>query len=193
MRSACLNGFWVFFEHDQYNYDAGRVIWSYGFNYCFTFKSDFDRQVSSVRRIGDYYDAAADSLSLYEGTYFSGSQVFTETYLANVGTTYGYQSVLVSGPDAWTIYTGTNYSGSKVCLYSGSDSASVNDQTITYGLFPTPDHLGVVGSNIRSVRKGCYSQQKLTGVPLLAENRLEKVLAVEVDAARGGTGSAGSN
>ena len=43
-------------------------------------------QTSSIRRVGDYYDAAADSLSLYEGTYFSGKQVFTESYLSTIGT-----------------------------------------------------------------------------------------------------------
>ena len=104
---------------------------------------------------------------------------------------YGYQSVIVSGPDAWTIYSGDNYSGASVCLYSGSDSAvSPSGQTIQYGLFPTADYLGVVGSSIRSVRKGCYSGVKLRGVPLSAENHLSG--AVQPDFA-GGVGGAGSN
>ncbi|XP_043236687.1 uncharacterized protein LOC122389072 isoform X2 [Amphibalanus amphitrite] len=180
MRSACINGFWVFFEHDQFNYDAGRVLWSYGFNYCFTFKADFDQQTSSIRRVGDYYDAAADSLSLYEGTYFSGKQVFTESYLSTIGTAYGYQSVIVTGPDAWTIYSGDNYTGYSVCLYSGSDSAvSPSGQKITYGLFPTADYLGVVGSDIRSARKGCYSGVTLRGQPLTAENHISTVVEEE--------------
>ncbi|KAF0306269.1 hypothetical protein FJT64_022189 [Amphibalanus amphitrite] len=160
MRSACINGFWVFFEHDQFNYDAGRVLWSYGFNYCFTFKADFDQQTSSIRRVGDYYDAAADSLSLYEGTYFSGKQVFTESYLSTIGT-------------------------------SNDSAVSPSGQKITYGLFPTADYLGVVGSNIRSARKGCYSGVTLRGQPLTAENHISTV--VEEDAASGGVGRAGSN
>ncbi|XP_037075006.1 uncharacterized protein LOC119096285 [Pollicipes pollicipes] len=194
MRSACLNGFWVFFEHDQFNYQAGRVIWSYGFNYCFTFKADFDKQVSSVRRIGDFYDAGADSLSLYEGTYYSGNQVFTKSYLTSIGTTYGYSSVLVTGPDAWTIYTGDNYTGQRVCLYSGSDTAvSPSGQKIEWGLFPTADYLGVVGSNIRSARKGCYSSTKLRGLPLTAANHLSNFVVVEEEAKSSGSGGAGGN
>ena len=105
---------------------------------------------------------------------------------------YGYQSAIVSGPDAWTIYSGDNYSGYSVCLYSGSDSAvSPSGQKIVYGLFPTADYLGVVGSNIRSARKGCYSSVKLRGVPLTAENHLSSV--VQQDASEGGVGRAGSN
>lgn len=179
MRSACLNGFWVFFEHDRYNFESGRVLWSYGFNYCFTFKADFDRQVSSIRRVGDYYDSSADSLTLYAGTYFSGDQVFTKTYLTSIGTAYGYSAALVSGPDAWTIYTGDNYTGQRVCLYSGSDTADKEGVKMEWGLFPTPDHLGSVGSNIRSARKGCYSSTKLVGKPLLTENRLDNVAVVQ--------------
>ena len=117
-----------------------------------------------------------------------------ETFNASVFrvSVYGYQSVIVTGPDAWTIYSGDNYTGYSVCLYSGSDSAvSPSGQKISYGLFPTADYLGAVGSNIRSARKGCYSAVKLRGVPLTADNHLSTV--VEVDAANGGVGAAGSN
>ena len=105
---------------------------------------------------------------------------------------YGYQSVIVTGPDAWTIYSGDNYTGYSVCLYSGSDTAvSPSGQKISYGLFPTADYLGVVGSNIRSARKGCYSGVKLRGVPLTADNHLSSVVHEEPTSR--GVGSAGSN
>ncbi|XP_043236686.1 uncharacterized protein LOC122389072 isoform X1 [Amphibalanus amphitrite] len=180
MRSACINGFWVFYEHDQFNYESGKVLWAYGFNYCFTFREDMDKQVSSVRPVGHLVDAAADSLTLFEGTLFSGSQVFIDASTYNVSTAYGYQSVIVTGPDAWTIYSGDNYTGYSVCLYSGSDSAvSPSGQKITYGLFPTADYLGVVGSDIRSARKGCYSGVTLRGQPLTAENHISTVVEEE--------------
>ena len=38
----------MFYEHDKYNYESGRVLWAYGFNYCFTFQDAMDRQVGDT-------------------------------------------------------------------------------------------------------------------------------------------------
>ena len=88
--------------------------------------------------------------------------------------------MIVSGPDAWTIYSGDNYTGYSVCLYSGSDSAvSPSGQKIQYGLFPTEDYLGIVGSDIRSVRKGCAVGQRRPTQPIYPPKQLPKFVDEE--------------
>ncbi|XP_043242471.1 uncharacterized protein LOC122392049 [Amphibalanus amphitrite] len=153
--SICLMGCWILYENEQYNAQSGAVLLTLGIRGCMDIDGDLQGKVSSLRYVGDPTDASLSGLTLYSRMYFSGEETFLQADSANTVSASGYQSVMVSGPDSWTIYSGEDYTGDSVCLESYGTYVWVGDEQIEYGVFWTPWELGVVGGNIRSVQKGC--------------------------------------
>ncbi len=65
--------------------------------------------------------------------------------------------MIVSGCSPWTAYQYDNYQGASVCLYP-------SDTNNCYpGFFETPNDLGGLSREFSSVRRGCYSNNKVYG------------------------------
>ena len=74
--------------------------------------------------------------------------------------------MIVTGCSPWTIYQYDNYQGYSACLFPA-------DTTNCYpSFYPTPDNLGVLSDQVSSVRKGCFSKNRIEGRALQPGERL---------------------
>ncbi|XP_042885675.1 uncharacterized protein LOC122261911 [Penaeus japonicus] len=158
VESTCLNGVWVFYEHDDYNADGGTVYWIIGINYCTTFDVPERNLFSSIKYVGSPNNLNADTLTLYQGTYFTGMEFYAFEDVPNLQSfTNLASSVMVTGSSPWTLYSGEGYTGESVCLYPDTNSITVNDQKITLGAHGQLSQYGF-DNNVRSFAKGCFSK-----------------------------------
>nr|XP_027227624.1 uncharacterized protein LOC113819614 [Penaeus vannamei] len=89
---------------------------------------------SSIKFVGSPNALNADTFTLYQGTYFSGMEKYTIEDIPDLGAFSNLaSSAIVTGSSPWTLYSGSGYTGTAVCLYPDTDSISVNDQAITVG------------------------------------------------------------
>ena len=76
------------------------------------------------------------------------------------------RSAIVTGCKPWTIYQYDNYQGYSACLFPA-------DTTNCYpSFYPTPDNLGGLSDQVSSVRKGCFSKNRIEGRALQPGERL---------------------
>ncbi|XP_018016466.1 uncharacterized protein LOC108673189 [Hyalella azteca] len=173
IRSACQTGVWFYYEQVQYNQAPGAVYWMHGIEYCGNFPLDYADVTSSLRYAGSPYGLNDDSFTLYQGQTFTGSEFWGET---NSGT-LDYMdadgsSLVLTGRSPWTFFTGTQYTGTAVCVYPSTDHDVGSDGTLLdLGLFTSMSDLGLPDNSVRSVAKGCFSKKVVRGRPLEALHR----------------------
>ncbi|XP_047491763.1 uncharacterized protein LOC125040987 [Penaeus chinensis] len=158
VESTCLNGMWIFYEHDEYNPTSGTVYWIIGINYCTTFDVPERNIFSSIKYVGNNNVLNADTFTLYQGTYFSGMEYYAEGDIPDLGSFSNLaSSTILTGSSPWTLFSGTGYTGTALCLYPDTDSISVNDQAITVGAHGQLSSYSF-DNNVRSVAKGCFTK-----------------------------------
>lgn len=63
-------------------------------------------QMSSLRYVGSSVSLNTDTITLYEGTAFTGNEYYTEYDAASLGPLAGsVSSLVITGPSPWTVYT----------------------------------------------------------------------------------------
>jgi hypothetical protein len=145
---------WLLFVEKNYNTgtDTGMEYVFGPNNYCGNFQT-VGGLISSARFVGSPTDYSSDTFTLFEGTYFQGTEEYTFSDLPSINLEGNHRSLILTGATPWTVYDARNYQGNAICLYPPqsndyrpyflSDTTSV---TIPYG-------------TIKSVRKGCYGKK----------------------------------
>merc|ERR1711942_615672 len=60
----------------------------------------------------------ADTLTVYEGEYFTGNEFYCTSDCGNLGNLdLDASSMIITGTSPWTVYDGQNYSGNAICVY----------------------------------------------------------------------------
>jgi len=168
--SSCSTGIWIYYQNNNYNYgQSAPVSWMHGIRYCTNFGA-LNNKANSVRYAGSNTVLDESTFSLYEGQGFMGQELYGETSQADLRDFNAKaQSVIVTGTSGWTFYTGSNYSGYSTCVrYTTTDSAS--GQTMHLALYAKIPN-SVFVKSIRSVRKGCFSDNIMEAVPLTATHK----------------------
>ncbi|CAG0924222.1 unnamed protein product, partial [Notodromas monacha] len=155
--SARIFGVWAFYAGYGYGVnDDLEVSWVWGKDYHYDF-SELNDMVSSLRFIGPENDFLADSITLYSQEYFKAWEYFVATDMQRLPDwEYFANSAAVTGASPWTIYEFDFFQGKSLCLFPAPDGNP--------GLFPTKQTMGL--SVIMSVRKGCYSNVRLSPIQL---------------------------
>ncbi|CAL4117393.1 unnamed protein product, partial [Meganyctiphanes norvegica] len=156
--SACVTGIWLYYENTEYNKMAGRVYWLHGIDFCGNFPNDYTDMISSVRFAGDPTNWQADTLTVYEGQYFTGNEFYCTSDCGSLGNLdLDASSLIVTGTSPWTVYDGTNYSGQAICVYPNETDNGQNGNSFSFGMWPETSTLGAPDNTIRSARKGCWA------------------------------------
>lgn len=163
--SECSTGIWIYYDNTDYNTNqAGQVVWFHGIKYCGNFNS-LNNMATSIRYAGSNTVLDQSSFTLYEGQGFQGLEMYSEnsqTDLRNMNARA--QSIILTGTSAWTFYTESNYQGYHTCVqYQHTDT--LNGVSMHYGLFPKITNQ-YFNKAIKSVRKGCYSDNIMEVSPL---------------------------
>ena len=143
--SCCGTGSWILHVDKKYNnhyQDTAAVFKIFGLKICVNIPEELDNQVSSLRHAGSKADWCFPSINLYYGLHFSG--VDSDWYFKDMSDQgrVTVQSLVVSGPSAWTLYQAENYLGRSVCVFPNSSvSCLPNFYTDTF----------IIGS----IKKGC--------------------------------------
>lgn len=88
-----------------------------------------------------------DTLTLFEGSKFSGYDQYSYGDKYSLQYKYFGRSVAVTGCTPWTLYQHSGYNGACVCVYP-------KDQyTCQVGLYPDLEYFN---DNVSSIRRGCY-------------------------------------
>ncbi|XP_018008087.1 uncharacterized protein LOC108665794 [Hyalella azteca] len=159
IRSACQTGIWMLYENIDYNYlTSGAVCVQPAVGDCFDLSAACFGTVSSLRYAGSDDGLNDNFYNLYEGVSFQGLEYKGNNTSTDVGSLdEKVSSVILSGTERWTFFTGPGFTGGSVCAipddqYIGSDGTILN-----FGLFETLNELSLFDGGIRSLIKGCFS------------------------------------
>lgn len=85
-------------------------------DYCTNLKG-IAGKVSSARYAGHPKDYTIDSLTIYQHTYFQGTEEYAFNELSNLQNINGReQSVIITGTSSWSVYEKENFEGSSTCV-----------------------------------------------------------------------------
>jgi len=124
---------------------------------CFDF-NNLGGFASSAKFVGDVSSFRVETITFYQTVYFQGSEEFVIGDIQNLNLRGAISSLIITGHESWTVYDAINYGGQAICLtpYVTPDyePAFVTD---TLDVSPEIPH-----GSIASVRKGCFSNKKIT-------------------------------
>jgi len=158
--SCIFNGIFILYENYNYNPNGKAAVYAetWGDNYNVNL-NDFANKASSVRVVGDPIRYKRDTFNTYQYEYYQGSEQYfyqdaTYTQVDNFG-----RSVIVTGCNPWTVYEYQNYGGQAACFYP-ADTVKCEP-----GFFITESKMFGMSGKISSVRRGCFSHNKVVGEP----------------------------
>jgi hypothetical protein len=157
IESCCFNGIWILYGEENYNRDdlTAHNFWAYGqdYNYCTNMPNGFKNEASSVRYSGHPSNMTKASINLYHSEYFMGDEEFAYENSPVLNYDNRAQSVIVTGDEWWTIYSGSNYQGYKACLAPGINGGPA--------FYLNKASLHSLGNDISSLAKGCWAEKRL--------------------------------
>ncbi|KAG0701252.1 hypothetical protein GWK47_025339 [Chionoecetes opilio] len=172
--SVKQTGMWIYYENVNYNLSPGKVYFVHGIDITVNFPAEYSDVTSSLRFVGSLEELNGDTITFYEGNSFTASEYFTLVDASSFGQMSGkISSVIVTGRNPWTIYSGEGFSGDRLCVYPNTDSDHVHDQYLDLGIFPNSQSLGVPDNSIRSVKKGCWTERVAKAPKLAMDGRQE--------------------
>lgn len=152
VESCCASGIWLLYSGNGFSL---RTWWIYGVNYCTNLPRQFFNSVSSLRFTGAPDDMHFDTINFYVGEQFTGKEEYSYNDVPALTRDNQAWSAIVTGCSAWTVYQYDNYLGESACLFPSSTTSC------TPGFFPTRSHLARLAGRISSVRRGCWSNERL--------------------------------
>ncbi|XP_018024688.1 uncharacterized protein LOC108680386 [Hyalella azteca] len=159
IKSACQIGLWILYDNIEYNhYTSGTVCYGLAVDTCFELPSLCSAQTSSLRFAGSPYGLNEPYFNLYEGKDFQGIEFRGNHTTSSVAfLDMDVSSLIITGVDGWTLFTGPEFTGGSVCaipdiLFQGADGTVIN-----YGTFSTLSDLSLADNSIRSLKQGCHS------------------------------------
>lgn len=150
--SARLTGVWNFYDLINYNGNSNALMeYAFGPNeFCINF-NNLRARVTSLRFAGSPNDYRANTLTLYQGTYFQGTE---EYIIASVNSiqVQKHSSLIITGQSPWTLFDQENLRGNAICVYPP-------DNNYTPALIFDLDNINVPHDKIRSVARGCIGKK----------------------------------
>ncbi|XP_050728585.1 uncharacterized protein LOC127004613 isoform X2 [Eriocheir sinensis] len=175
IESVNQTGMWIYYENYNFNGDEpGLVYFGHGIDIVANFPGKFANRASSLSSAGSYARLNADTITLYEGTSFTGKLLSIE-YYPDQPSLYDVagkvSSFIVVGTSPWTIYTGEDYTGNYWCVYATERDTSSDGRVLDVGMFPSIEEAGIPDNSIQSVRKGCWGKRVAKAPELKVDGR----------------------
>lgn len=158
--SCCATGMWILYPDTYYRTNSWtpKSYYLYGNNYCTNLAWDYRNKASSARFVGHPNGYKLSAINIFRNREYAGEMVRCYNGGCQYFTKNGYtdrigNSLILNGCQPWTIYTGTYYSGSALCLVPPSNCNPV--------LFSNFNRFSYYTGNVASARPGCYSSNKI--------------------------------
>lgn len=171
--SVYQSGMWMYYENNNYNEGAGRVYFVHGIEISVNFPFDSSNMVSSIRYAGSGESPNDDTWTVFAGQYFTGSEYYGVTDSASLDyLDLDTSSIIVTGLSPWTLYSGLSWSGDSICVYPDTDhDVGPQGDRLDFGIFPDITSFGIPDNSVRSVRKGCWSDNIAKPVEIKYEEK----------------------
>ncbi|XP_018020069.1 uncharacterized protein LOC108676499 [Hyalella azteca] len=168
--SACGTGIWILYDGMNYSSNpTGYFCSTPAVSKCWNYK-DVCQKGSSLRYAGSPYGLNDDYYNLYEDNDFHGKEFKGNTNAADLGDLdQAVSSLIVIGQSAWTFYSGQDFTGVSVCVYT---NATVTNADIELDFIILMDMLGLPDNSIRSVARGCLGELVAGAEPAVPGPRL---------------------
>ncbi|XP_018015238.1 uncharacterized protein LOC108672123 [Hyalella azteca] len=158
IRRVCLAGQWLLY--DEHYYSGFKAFFS-DVNQCHNLSSSYS--ISSLRYAGSPYGLDDVYYNLYEGDLWTGNEFKGNTNTPNVANLdMKVSSLSISGQSPWTFFTGLQYAGEAVCVYP-TYVTNNGGILLHHNSIPTITNLGLSDNSIRSVAKGCLTDNVYRG------------------------------
>ncbi|XP_018013029.1 uncharacterized protein LOC108670089 [Hyalella azteca] len=171
IRRVCLTGQWLL--HGEHYYSGYEAFYR-SVNGCYNLSSS--ASISSLRYAGSPYGLDDVYYNLYEGINWGGNEFKGNTNAPTVANLdMNVSSLSISGQSPWTFFTGLQYAGEAVCVYPyllTNNGVDLHYREIAYvrkqkepSIFYSPKitSLGIPDNSIRSVAKGCLTDNVYRG------------------------------
>ncbi|XP_018008032.1 uncharacterized protein LOC108665750 [Hyalella azteca] len=165
INSILFTGNWILYADNFYNIEGlgGTYGHWFGVNHCSNLVSPIAGAASSLRYAGSPYGIDDVYYNLYDGLGYAGDEFRSNTDAETVGyMDMRTTSININGQSPWTFYTGLQFTGEAVCLYPNYVVADKNIQ-LRYAGVNTVTYLGIPDNSIRSVAKGCLTDNVYRG------------------------------
>ncbi|KAK7081123.1 hypothetical protein SK128_027949 [Halocaridina rubra] len=175
IESATQTGLWMYYENADYNPESASVFMVHGINISINFPPEYANIVTAIRYAGEATLPNADTITLYQGTAFTGEQLFAVTDAGSITILDAdASSFIITGLSPWTLYTETSYAGESYCVYPDTDhDVSPEGDQLDFGIYPDITSLGIPDDAIRSLRKGCFGNEVMNATPLKYDGKAE--------------------
>jgi len=155
--SVCMTGLWFFYNDINYNTQkTTNVLYNHGLDFCLNMPQIMDNRISSLRFGGRTDSLDAPSFSLFAGEEFQGDKFQGLRDYPSLGSLSGRaSSLLITGPQAWTFYTGEDYTGSAFCVRPDITDRKGAQET-HYKFIEKMD--ARYANKLQSAKLGCHSE-----------------------------------
>ncbi|XP_018009062.1 uncharacterized protein LOC108666655 isoform X2 [Hyalella azteca] len=156
IKVVCGTGVWLMYDDHYYGGDFLALFTNVNRCENYTYSNPNDK-ISSLRYAGSPDGLADPYYNLYERSFYGGNEFKGNTDAPNLAyLDMKVSSLAFTGNSPWTFFMGQNYTGEAKCVYPNV----INSDGVTMHYYVAGSmqyYMGLADNSIRSVAKGCLS------------------------------------